>query len=71
MGAVQVDLGLGQRGGDDGAGEPAVAGFETDDAGDVQSLEIGEGLWHRWIVMPEEPYKLSANVTTGQVVTNS
>jgi phage shock protein PspC (stress-responsive transcriptional regulator) len=24
-----------------------------------------------WIVMPDEPYKLPANVTTGQVVTNS
>ena len=24
-----------------------------------------------WIVMPEEPYKLAENVTTGQVVTNS
>ncbi|PYV48308.1 MAG: hypothetical protein DMG92_13995 [Acidobacteria bacterium] len=24
-----------------------------------------------WIVVPEEPYKLAANVPTGQVVTNS
>jgi phage shock protein C len=40
----------------------------------IASVVTGVGLLSypiAWIVMPDEPYKLAENVTTGQVVTNS
>ena len=40
----------------------------------ITTLMAGTGLLAyliAWIVIPEEPYKLPANVPTGQVVTNS